>query len=158
MCACGRYTLFPLNPALCLWNLLASGPWPPAHGKRGPKAHGLARNLLSSVGLAAIELTKASFPCTARGRITLLIALQEACPLTCCARAAQESEEAGSKSLLLSSSRQEVKLWDVSTLESGSLVTWEDCRGGHFNHAGTRAAAVGYPIRCAHAPRAWLGF
>ena len=55
----------------------------------------------------------------------------------------------GSKSLLLSSSRQEVKLWDVASLESGPVTTWEVCRGGHFDHAGTRAAAVAGPARCA---------
>lgn len=44
--------------------------------------------------------------------------------------------------LLLSSSRREVRLWDVSALDSGPACGWDDCRGGHFNHAGTVVAAV----------------
>ena len=48
----------------------------------------------------------------------------------------------GGKALLLSSSRREVRLWDVGAMDSGPACGWDDCRGGHFSHAGTVVAAV----------------
>ena len=47
-----------------------------------------------------------------------------------------------SPTLLLSSSRREVRLWDVMAMDGGPACGWDDCRGGHFNHAGTVVAAV----------------
>ncbi len=36
-----------------------------------------------------------------------------------------------------------MRLWDVAAMDGGSpLCSWDDCRGGHFNHAGTVVAAV----------------
>ena len=55
----------------------------------------------------------------------------------------------GSPALLLSSSRREVRLWDVTAMEGGPVRGWDDCRGGHFNNAGTVIAAVSSAqIRC----------
>ena len=48
----------------------------------------------------------------------------------------------GSPALLLSSSRREVRLWDVTAMDGGPACGWDDCRGGHFNHAGSVVAAV----------------
>lgn len=48
----------------------------------------------------------------------------------------------GSPALLLSSSRREVRLWDVAAMDGGPACGWDDCRGGHFNHAGTVVVAV----------------
>jgi len=35
-----------------------------------------------------------------------------------------------------------VRLWDVSAMDSGPACGWDDCRGGHFSHAGAVVAAV----------------
>ena len=49
----------------------------------------------------------------------------------------------GGPALLLSSSRREVRLWDTAAMDGGPACSWDDCRGGHFNHAGTVVTAVG---------------
>ena len=36
-----------------------------------------------------------------------------------------------------------MRLWNVGAMDGGSpLCGWDDCRGGHFNHAGTIVATV----------------
>lgn len=41
-------------------------------------------------------------------------------------------------SLLLSSSRHEVKLWPGMAMSRGPVVTWEQATRGRFNNAGTQ--------------------
>jgi WD40 repeat protein len=48
----------------------------------------------------------------------------------------------GEGAWLLSSTRREIKLWDVDNLDMGCVKTFEGCRSGRFNHAGTRIVAV----------------
>ncbi|KAK9811850.1 hypothetical protein WJX72_011159 [[Myrmecia] bisecta] len=55
--------------------------------------------------------------------------------------------ERGSTSLLLSSSREQVILWNANNMETGPLATWEGCRGGVFSSTGSRAACIGFPFR-----------
>ncbi len=43
---------------------------------------------------------------------------------------------------LLSSTRKEIKLWDVETMDMGRVVTFEGVRSGRFNHAATSIVAV----------------
>ncbi|GAX77992.1 hypothetical protein CEUSTIGMA_g5434.t1, partial [Chlamydomonas eustigma] len=51
--------------------------------------------------------------------------------------------------LLLSSSKHEIKLWDGMGMSRGPVVTWEQATRGRFNHAGTQVAAVS----CSGMPR-----
>ena len=48
----------------------------------------------------------------------------------------------GEGAWLLSSTRREVKLWDAENMEMGCVKTFEGCRSGRFNNAGTRVVAV----------------
>jgi HIV-1 Vpr-binding protein len=53
-----------------------------------------------------------------------------------------ESTSSGGNELILSSSINEVKLWDASSVSTGPLHTFEDCKAARFNHAGTLFAAI----------------
>ena len=51
--------------------------------------------------------------------------------------------ESSGRSLRVSASRCDVKLWDASKMERGCAATWENCRGGCFSpDASTVAAAA----------------
>eukprot|EP00798_Chlamydomonas_sp_ICE-L_P001583 gene1584-32971_t len=47
--------------------------------------------------------------------------------------------DAESGGLLLTSTRNEVKLWQTSCMLTGAVATWEGTTKGRFNHAGTQA-------------------
>lgn len=53
-----------------------------------------------------------------------------------------ESTSSGGNELILSSSINEVKLWDASSLSMGPLQTFENCKSARFNHAGTLFATL----------------
>uniref|UniRef100_A0ACD5WNZ4 Uncharacterized protein n=1 Tax=Avena sativa TaxID=4498 RepID=A0ACD5WNZ4_AVESA len=53
-----------------------------------------------------------------------------------------ESTSSGGNELILSSSLNEVKLWDSFSVSTGPLHTFEDCKAARFNHAGTLFAAI----------------
>eukprot|EP00898_Chlorokybus_atmophyticus_P007939 jgi/Chlat1/8146/Chrsp76S07604 len=46
------------------------------------------------------------------------------------------------KDMLLSSTPQEVKLWDVKDMNGGAKHTFSSCHAGRFNHAGDRMVAI----------------
>jgi HIV-1 Vpr-binding protein len=53
-----------------------------------------------------------------------------------------ETTSFGGNELILSSSINEVKLWDAFAVSTGPLHTFEDCKAARFNHAGTSFAAI----------------
>ncbi|KAM0874843.1 hypothetical protein ACQ4PT_037177 [Festuca glaucescens] len=53
-----------------------------------------------------------------------------------------ESTSSGGNELILSSSINEVKLWDAFSVSTGPLHTFENCKAARFNHAGTSFAAI----------------
>jgi HIV-1 Vpr-binding protein len=53
-----------------------------------------------------------------------------------------ESTFSGGNELILSSSINEVKLWDAFSVSTGPLHTFEDCKAARFNHTGTLFAAI----------------
>jgi hypothetical protein len=54
-----------------------------------------------------------------------------------------DTHELEDTTLLLSSSRQDVKLWDGMGMSRGPVVTWEQVTRGRFNHAGTQVRRGG---------------
>ncbi|CAM0901461.1 unnamed protein product [Alopecurus aequalis] len=54
----------------------------------------------------------------------------------------ESTSSGGGNELILSSSLNEVKLWDSFSVSTGPLHTFEDCKAARFNHAGTLFAAI----------------
>ncbi|KAJ1273603.1 hypothetical protein BS78_06G294700 [Paspalum vaginatum] len=53
-----------------------------------------------------------------------------------------ESTCSGGNELILTSSLNEVKIWDAFSVSGGPLHTFEDCKAARFNHSGTLFAAL----------------
>ncbi|WVZ87815.1 hypothetical protein U9M48_034392 [Paspalum notatum var. saurae] len=53
-----------------------------------------------------------------------------------------ESTYSGGNELILTSSLNEVKIWDAFSVSGGPLHTFEDCKAARFNHSGTLFAAL----------------
>ncbi|KAG0528267.1 hypothetical protein BDA96_06G303800 [Sorghum bicolor] len=53
-----------------------------------------------------------------------------------------ESTYSGGNELILTSSLNEVKIWDAYSLSAGPLHTFDDCKAARFNHSGTSFAAL----------------
>jgi HIV-1 Vpr-binding protein len=54
----------------------------------------------------------------------------------------ESASSGGGNELILSSSLNEVKLWDAFSVSTGPLHTFEDCKAARFNHTGTLFAAI----------------
>ncbi|CAO2044344.1 unnamed protein product [Urochloa humidicola] len=53
-----------------------------------------------------------------------------------------ESTYSGGNELILTSSLNEVKIWDAFSVSGGPLHTFEDCKAARFSHSGTLFAAL----------------
>ncbi|XP_062227245.1 DDB1- and CUL4-associated factor homolog 1-like isoform X2 [Phragmites australis] len=53
-----------------------------------------------------------------------------------------ESTYSGGNELILTSSLNEVKIWDASSISGGPLHTFEGCKAARFSHSGTLFAAL----------------
>lgn len=53
-----------------------------------------------------------------------------------------ESAYSGGTELILTSSLNEVKIWDAFSVSGGPLHTFEDCKAARFSHSGTSFAAL----------------
>lgn len=53
-----------------------------------------------------------------------------------------ESTYSGGNELILTSSLNEVKIWDAFSVSGGPLHTFEDCKAARFSHSGTSFAAL----------------
>jgi HIV-1 Vpr-binding protein len=54
----------------------------------------------------------------------------------------ESTSPGGGHELILSSSLNDVKLWDAFSVSTGPLHTFKDCKAARFNHAGTLFAAI----------------
>lgn len=57
-----------------------------------------------------------------------------------------ESTYSGGNELILTSSLNEVKIWDAFSVSGGPLHTFDDCKAARFNHSGTHFAALSTDI------------
>ena len=57
-----------------------------------------------------------------------------------------ESTYSGGNELILTSSLNEVKIWDAFSVSGGPLHTFEDCKAARFSHSGTLFAALSTDI------------